>query len=465
MEILSKILEARDNRAALREQISKKGNISVSLSLNIAGYPKSDTITEAFFITIINEFERTLLANLITINKSECTIITDADGNFYIAPVSSNTDSKIVKQVCEKFEETHKAGRIIDADVTTSANKSESSGKAKHCIVCKTNAAVDCMRNRNHSIEEVREAAWLLMTDHIKTDKEQKLTNSISSFALKSIIYEISLTPKPGLVDFNDDGIHTDMNYYTFVNSTSIIIPYLNRLALLGTKHIDTSHTDILTEIREIGIEAEKDMFIETSGVNTQKGVIFLLGLAVYASSHIINRYGYFDIRMVSELISSICCDMVKTEMTNNTDSQTHGQKCYNKYGNKFGGARAEAESGLKTAIDYGYSILDNSGFNILKSSNRSEMNKLFTSTLLNIMANNNDSNILYRSDIKTLEEFKTIASDTLNAINNGVNINEAMNSINSFCSKNRISAGGAADLLSVSIFLYLCKLQYSKIS
>jgi triphosphoribosyl-dephospho-CoA synthetase len=80
-------------------------------------------------------------------------------------------------------------------------------------------------------------------------------------------------------------------------------------------------------------------------------------------------------------------------------------------------------------------------------------------------MANNNDSNILYRSDIKTLEEFKTIASDTLNAINNGVNINEAMNSINSFCSKNRISAGGAADLLSVSIFLYLCKLQYSKIS
>ncbi len=464
MEILSKILKARDRRAELRKSISERGDISVSLSLNIAGYPKSDHITEAFFSNVIEEFERALLANLITINKSERFITTDTDGNFYIVPIQSKINAEMLKQICEAFENNHYAGRIIDADVTTPDNKPVSSGKAKHCIVCKTSAAVDCMRNKKHSINEVRDATWDIMTDYLERCNVKDITNRLSSFALKSIMYEISLTPKPGLVDFNDDGIHTDMNYYTFVNSTAVIIPYLNRLTELGTQLKDINK-DTLIRIRDIGIDAEKDMFIETSGINTQKGVIFLLGLAAFASSYIINKYGYFDINMVSESISTICQNMVSTEMTNHTGSLTHGQKCYQKFGNKFGGARAEAESGLKTAIDYGYTLLSSSNINILRNSNRPVLNKLFTQVLLNIMAHNNDSNILYRSDIDTLIEFKTNALNTLNCINKGTDVANAMTNIINFCNTKRISAGGAADLLSVSIFLYLCKLQYSKIS
>ena len=42
---------------------------------------------------------------------------------------------------------------------------------------------------------------------------------SLSYLAVKSLLYELNLTPKPGLVDCHNNGAHNDMDFYTFLDS------------------------------------------------------------------------------------------------------------------------------------------------------------------------------------------------------------------------------------------------------
>ena len=66
----------------------------------------------------------------------------------------------------------------------------------------------------------------------------------------------------------------------------------------------------------------------------------------------------------------------------------------------------------------------------------------------LAISANNNDTNILYRSSMDVLNQFRKLSQTALETDN--------MDLLADFCMKQRISPGGSADLLAVSIFLYL---------
>ncbi|HAH68699.1 MAG TPA: triphosphoribosyl-dephospho-CoA synthase, partial [Synergistaceae bacterium] len=44
--------------------------------------------------------------------------------------------------------------------------------------------------------------------------------------------------------------------------------------------------SDALKRLRYIGIEMEKKMFAATSGINTHKGLIFLLSLLLYGAGY-----------------------------------------------------------------------------------------------------------------------------------------------------------------------------------
>lgn len=40
--------------------------------------------------------------------------------------------------------------------------------------------------------------------------------------------------PSPGLVSINSNGAHSDMNYYTFIDSTAALLKYLMLIAQTG---------------------------------------------------------------------------------------------------------------------------------------------------------------------------------------------------------------------------------------
>ena len=101
---------------------------------------------------------------------------------------------------------------------------------------------------------------------------------TISSFALQAMLYEVSCYPSPGLVSPVSNGAHKDMNYFTFIDSTAVLSKYLALFVQEGYSH--RCCKEIFNSIRTVGVEAEKDMFTKTKGINTHKGMLFLIGIA-----------------------------------------------------------------------------------------------------------------------------------------------------------------------------------------
>jgi triphosphoribosyl-dephospho-CoA synthase len=84
---------------------------------------------------------------------------------------------------------------------------------------------------------------------------------------------ELALAPKPGLVSFVDNGSHDDMDAHTFMRSLFALRGYFVRIAALGAAQAP------FEALERCGLEAEARMRAATSGINTHRGAIFMLGL------------------------------------------------------------------------------------------------------------------------------------------------------------------------------------------
>jgi len=447
MQILNKILEARENRAFLRKKIAQKGKISLSLSLNIPGYPKFDEKINSFFKIIISEIEIYLNANRVFLKLFEKNI--DEAGNFVIYElINNNLSSLEIKNLTEKFEENHQAGRIIDVDITDSSGMNISSGKTKKCIVCNLPAII-CMKEQNHDYSELRNIIFEKINDYLSSVRKEKIINKITETAIKSLLYEVSLTPKPGLVDFEKNGSHSDMNFFTFLNSTAALSPYFRNLAEKGYTFL-SDFSEALPEIRKIGLQMEKSMFLATNNVNTQKGLIFLMGLSVFATAKLLSENDNFNYEDFQVIVKSICKNITHNELYNNSLNSTHGEKVFAEFGEKAGGARLEVELGFPTVFNYSLPVLEKYAKKSFFET-KENTNIALQKTLISLISKNNDTNILYRKGKKTLENLKLLAQKVLS---DEIKYNE----LEYFCKNENISPGGSADLLAITVFLYFLR-------
>ena len=74
----------------------------------------------------------------------------------------------------------------------------------------------------------------------------------ISSTTIKSILFEISTSPKPGLVDRYNPGGHRDMDFFTFLRSSSVLYPYFYNCTKTGMDFKGNDYRDLLADIRPI---------------------------------------------------------------------------------------------------------------------------------------------------------------------------------------------------------------------
>ena len=434
-------MEARDHRAFLKGQIAKRGLPSLSLTLNIPGYPKSNSSVQTFFGYCLIDFRCFLKANLINILEEEAVLGRDAAGDFYIAPFSQGTRKlPEIKQYCELFEQNHPLGRFIDADLNDANGDSVSSGKSKICFFCLERAAIECRRENAHDPEEVRSFMFSKMDGYCKERHENQLVDKLSSLALRAILSEISLTPKPGLVDKFSKGSHNDMNFQTFLDSTTAIYPWFPELIREGIKFRDPDLAKALPILRNIGLRMESAMFKATRNVNTQKGVIFLMGLSLFACGLLIGKSDRFNSDEFRDLLRGICKNLVIKELKNSGDGvKSHGTDVFLKYG--FGGARGEAESGFETVFRFGLPQL-------IKAEQLNDI--LLIKCFLAIASQNNDTNILYRSNAEILSNFQKLCTRALEDFTD-----RNYSAVIEFCENNNISPGGSADLLAVTIFVW----------
>lgn len=261
---------------------------------------------------------------------------------------------------------------------------------------------------------------------------------ALAAMANRAILYEVACFPSPGLVSPICNGAHEDMDFFTFMDSTSVIYKYIVLFAQSGFS--SKSPKEIFAQIRAVGIQCEEDMLKTTKGVNTHKGTIFLMGICIAAAAKAINENKRFeDIRSI---LMEMTTGIVEAELKQKKCDNTHGEKLYNKYGIK--GIRGEVEKGIP--------IVFNFSLDFYKSNRVLGHNDGAVKTLLGIMQYCEDSNIIYRHSLEVLEEVKFKVRKVLEL--DSIRYKEALQELNEEFVIRNISPGGSADLLSVTIFL-----------
>ena len=443
MTALQEILSAREERGLLRQKANAHGNAAVSMNLNIPGIPKIDVCYTRFFELCKDQLKNWLLANRVFIDQENEVILHHAAGDFYIVPLkSAGVPPDMLKQITEQFEMNHALGRFIDVDVADENGIIFSSGKAKLCFFCNAYPAIDCMLAHRHPIAALRAFQQDKILAYLREERLVRLSHKVSSIAIRSILYELELTPKPGLVDMSGSGVHADMNFRMFVDSTAVISAFFADLFRRGAESSSVDIRTALPVIRNIGLMMERDMFSQTKGINTQKGIIFLMGISLFCAGYVLKESDTFNPDLFVATVKALCSKLTQNELVNPEDSLTHGEFCFQKY--QTGGIRFEVENGFPTIFMHSLPRLENEN-----NTGREALIK----TLLSVMAVLNDTNILYRSDPKILAALQQMSIQVLSDFSM-----KTYAEVINFCMQHKISPGGSADLLSMTIFVYLLK-------
>ncbi len=138
------------------------------------------------------------------------------------------------------------------------------------CIVCGASGR-RCASRRLHTVEQLQAVTMEILCHHFQQEDQRQ----ISTLALRSLLDEVCVTPKPGLVDRVNSGSHKDMDIFTFTASASALSPYLSRCVALGQQTKELSPDETFARLRRTGIQAEQDMF-QATGELTPTKVPFL---------------------------------------------------------------------------------------------------------------------------------------------------------------------------------------------
>ncbi len=260
----------------------------------------------------------------------------------------------------------------------------------------------------------------------------------IAHLATQALQAELDTTPKPGLVDCHDNGAHTDMDYALMCRSIRALHPYFTRLAVMGSDAALPSHESMAA----VGMEAERAMFAATEGVNTHKGALFSMGLAVVSVAHEAFVHGADNVgaEAVRSGIMRLAAGFPDT-------SGTHGSAAKR---------RAMAEEGaavtVKGALDNareGYQQLFGAWLPYCSAQLADADPLALHRTLLRIMCDLDDTNIIFRAGMAVAETVKEESETLLDGFSEA-----ALQRMNTSFVERNISPGGSADMLSLTLFV-----------
>lgn len=282
--------------------------------------------------------------------------------------------------------------------------------------------------------------------------KSDEFLTSLNQCIQNALLGEVYTTPKPGLVDCWDNGAHKDMDCTTFIKSTHAIQPYLLQMIQKGYQW-EGPLGDLFMEIRELGKQAEKAMFLATEGVNTHKGAIFTLGILGTAAGYCYRLVGNFNVDMIFDVSRKMTEETLREEfrLIRNREAKTYGEYLYQTHGEK--GIRGEAMMGFPILREYAFPTL-----HTLRRLEEDE-NLANIHVLLIIMTKLQDTNVIKRGGYPGLWWIQRKADSTIKkgSVFGSGGI-DAIKQWNRECIKKNISSGGAADLLAAALFL--CQLE-----
>lgn len=439
---LMEMLEAREARAMRQQQLLEEYKRPViSFCLNIAGPVKNSPVLRRAFREGLERLECALLAARLEIAaREEVDQPTGCEALWVI-----NGDGRAVKELCVELEDRDALGRLFDLDVLDPVSgkwdRTQLGQPPRKCLVCGKEGK-GCASRRLHTVEELQAATQAILEDYFGKKDQQAL----GALAAKALLYEVCTTPKPGLVDRNNNGSHRDMDLFTFLDSTAALLPYFEQAVALGRETRELPPQETFRRLRQAGAAGERAMFRATGGVNTHKGAVFTLGTVCAAAGRLWTAEGFSkDLKATLALCGEMSAQAVQEDFAAIRRSQAHtvGQQLYLEQG--LEGIRGELARGLPAVAQIGLPALRerlNAGDSLEEAGRQ---------VLLALMAQVVDTNLIARGGLAGQQW----AMERARALTEGQTASrEEMEALDQAFVERNLSPGGCADLLAITYFL-----------
>ena len=436
---LPQMLAARDRRVERQNALLQQYGLPlVSFTLNIAGPVKNSPDIRRLFALgrelLLDQFCR-LKAPLVY--REETDEDTGCEGLYVV-----DMESAALKALCCELEERTEAGRLFDLDVLCPDGRKLDRPRPRQCLICGRDAK-DCARSRTHTVPELQARTRAI----IRAALDHRNAERAAALAVRALLYEVTVTPKPGLVDRQNNGSHRDMDMYTFMASASTLWPYFAECVRLGQEHRDAPAPAAFAALRFPGKLAEGRMLHATGGVNTHKGAIFILGLACGALGRL-DAAQWSDPAAVLAGIAAMTAGVERELAHNEGHGPTAGERFYRAYG--VTGVRGQAAQGFPSVLHCGLPVLESS------LADGRTADEAGAAALLAILANTPDTNMLSRGGYEQAEEKRAELRALLTADPcPGREVLEALD--RAYIAEN-LSPGGSADLLGRCWLLHFLK-------
>jgi len=389
---LMSVLDNKEWRSHYQERlkIQYPTAIIVSIKLNIPGPIKSSPLLKDSYNFGLRDIKQCLKQFKIVYERFFIENTTGPEG--FLAVLG---DLKAVKLATISFEETSTIGRLFDIDIMAEQNEQQLSRRslgyrARTCFICDKDAKT-CIKQGVHTLESgydaINKICTIYMKKQITISKQSQ--DQIVRAAMTALLYEVSLNPKPGLVDPVSNGAHSDMTVFTFIDSSLSLQQYFNEAYAISHDFSGDDLTVMFETLRQLGVRAEAKMCGATHGVNTHKGAIFSLGILISAIAYG-TRIGGVTVNDLQKIITKMTVDLVQHDFKNlykKKQKLTAGEQQYQQY--RLPGIRGEAAAGFPIVMDMALPFL-------LKSVGSTSQRLL--DTLMKIASSIVDTNLIKRA-------------------------------------------------------------------
>ena len=276
----------------------------------------------------------------------------------------------------------------------------------------------------------------------------------LAVLAERALRMELETPLKPGLVCPDSCGAHKDMDYALMLKGISAIRPFFPQMVMAASAD----------ELRQLGIDAEKAMMAATCGVNTHRGAIFCLGLALNAAGREMESPAAEELmqKRLVEIAQAVFCKQLTDNQFHSTlmgarRIATTGYKelfedwlpYYRELRGKevFSSAKKYADATEKTSFPP--QTADATEKTPFPQQTADATEKPRQATLLRIMSTLDDTCVVKRVGPERAEVVKGEAASLLE--------NWSEEKLKDLCARyaqEGISPGGAADMLALTIFI-----------
>ena len=441
------VLDNREWRSRLQDKlkVTNYDKIVISAKLNIPGPIKNNDILQKIFM----DGWQTFVAGVECNSQYEMLFAERVTGPEAFITVDGNLAA--VKKTAILFEETYVLGRLFDIDVMANGqadyqlSREDLGFGPRLCLICGKPAKV-CAKEQNHTLDEGYEVINQMYQGATSKELifEKESQETVVNNALKGLLYEVSLNPKPGLVDPVSMGSHTDMNMFMFIDSSLSLKSYLDKAFKLGRNFEGSDLKLLFNALRAEGVLAEQTMFNATNNVNTHKGAIFSLGIWVTAIAYS-TKDGSATMTEVRRVIQRMVEGLIEKDLASNRVATTAGEQQFQTY--QLTGIRGEAVNGFPGVAEVAVPFLQ---------ATFGTMTQRLLDTLMKIAATLEDSTLIKRAKTPdVLAEMKEWTSIYFKL--GGSHTEQGMKymyDLDRLFIERNLSIGGSADTLILTIFI-----------